>query len=128
MNKLIRTTTMVVGTVAMLCIVGCGDTGGTTATNTPEAAVMNLLTTVQSGTANADFLKATCTGEAAMYWCSVLPVLQEELKDATFTVVDKKVDGDKAVVSIKQEGGKHPSEKQEFLLLKVDGRWRVTAN
>ena len=67
MNKLIRTTTMVVGTVAMLCIVGCGDTGGTTATNTPEAAVMNLLTTVQSGTANADFLKATCTGEAAMY-------------------------------------------------------------
>ena len=51
-----------------------------------------------------------------------------KLKGATFTVVDKKIEGDKASVFIKQVGGKHPKDKEEFLLMKVGGKWKVMAN
>lgn len=131
MNKKIKMATMVVCVGAMLCIVGCGDAGGGSASaklDTPDAVIVNVLTTVQSGKANAEFLKATCTDETAAFWSSCIGELQEDIKGATFTVVDKKIEGDKASVFIKQVGGKHPKDKEEFLLMKVGGKWKVMAN
>lgn len=120
MNKLIKSAMMMASVGAMLCIVGCG-------AKTPDAVAMDFLKTMQAGKATPEYLAKNCTAQTAQLFTMFGAVVTEDMKGVTFTVVDTKINGDKAVVKIKKEGGKK-SGTEDFELLQVDGKWKVNVN
>ena len=118
MNKIIKMATVVACASAVLGIAGCGGA------KTPDAVALEVLTAVQKGKASPEFLAKNCTATAAQMLTAFGAMCTEALKGATFTVVDTKINGDKAVVTIKQEGGEKPSTEKEDMVL-VDGEWKL---
>ena len=105
-------------------IAGCG--------NSPDAVVLDFMKTMQADKADEAYLKKTCTEDTAKMFGAVLALAKEEmkkeLKDATFTVTDTKIDGDTAVVTLKttkKKDGKEESEEEKWNLKKVDGKWKI---
>ena len=122
MKKLMKFAAMAVCVGTMLGITGCGS-------KSPDAVAVEFLQTMAAGKADMDYLQKHCTQEAASLFFMVGKEAAREMKGATFTVVDTKIDGDKAKVSIKQNGGAKPDSKpQNVDLVKVDGEWKVTVN
>lgn len=105
------------GVGAMLGFAGCGAKG-------PDAVALDVLKTLQSGKATPEYLKEYCTEKTVPLFAMAGAMVAEKLKGVTFSVVDTKIDGDKAVVTIKQEGGKKPST-EEMKLVKIDGKWKL---
>ena len=58
----------------------------------------------------------------------------ENMEGVKFSVADTKIDGDKATVTVKMEGGKKDKdgkagkEEEKFDLKKVDGKWKIDFN
>lgn len=121
MNNRIRMAITVAGVAAMLGMAGCG-------ASTPDAVAIDFLKKVQSGKADKAYLEKNCTQDTAMMVSLGGSEFQKAMKGAKFTVVDTKINGDKAIVSIKQEGGVDGAGKTNNCnLVKVDGKWKVDA-
>ena len=118
MKKLMKFAAMAVCVGTMLGITGCGS-------KSPDAVAVEFLQTMAAGKADMDYLQKHCTQEAASLFFMVGKEAAREMKGATFTVVDTKIDGDKARVSIEKNGGEKP---ENIHLVKVDGEWKVTVN
>lgn len=117
MNKLIRMATVVVGVGAMLGFAGCG-------AKTPDAVALDVLHKIQAGKATPEYLADNCTAETAQLFTMFGAMATAATKGAEFTVVDTKVDGDKAVVTIKQDGGENPGT-EKYDLVRIDGKWKL---
>ena len=117
MNKLIKVAMIVAGVGAMLCFTGCGE-------KAPDVVALDVLKTLQAGKATPEYLSKNCTAQTAQLFNMFGAMTTEALKGATFTVVDTKVNGDKAVVTIKQDGGEKPGT-EDCDLVKVDGKWKL---
>ena len=123
MNKLIRMArmaTVVVGVGAMLGFAGCG-------AKTPDAVALDVLHKIQAGKATPEYLADNCTAETAQLFTMFGTMATAAMKGAEFTVVDTKVDGDKAVVTIKQDGGEKPGTRN-CDLVRIDGKWKLKEN
>ena len=120
MNKLIKVAMLVACVGAMHCFAGCG-------AKTPEAVTMDVLKTLQAGKATPEYLAKNCTERTAGLFTMFGTMATEATKGATFTVIDTKVNGDKAVVTIKQDGGEKPGT-EKYDLVKVDGKWKLDVN
>lgn len=118
--KIIRMVTIVAGIGALLCFAGCGE-------KTPDEVTLDALKTIQSGKATPEYLAKNCTANAAALFAMSGEMLKEASKGATFTYVDTEIDGDKAVVTILQQGGENPG-LANYDLVRVDGRWKLDVN
>lgn len=122
MNKMVKMATVVACAVAMFGIAGCGS-------KAPDVVAVEFFQTLAAGKADLDYLKKHCTEDTAKLFVMLGDEAAKEMKGATFTVVDTKIDGDKAKVTIKQIGGAKPDDKpQKVDLVKVDGEWKVAIN
>jgi len=121
MKKLIKVATVVASVGAMLSFAGCGGE------KTPDVVALDVLKTVQAGKATPEYLAKNCTEDTAKLFTMMGAMFAEACKGATFTVIDTKINGDKAVVTIRQDGGKKPST-EKYDLVKVDGRWKLDVN
>ena len=103
MKKMIKLMAMVACMCAVFGIAGCGG-------NSPDAVVLDFLKTMQSGKADEAYLKANCTESAAKMFTLGLAMAKDEMmknmEGVKFSVADTKIDGDKATVTVKMEGGK----------------------
>ena len=125
MKKMIKLMAMVACVCAVFGIAGCGG-------NSPDAVALDFLKTVQAGKADEAYLKANCTESTAKMFGMLLTMgkdeMTKEMEGVTFSVADTKIDGDKATVTIKAEGGKKGQEgkdEEKINLKKVDGKWKV---
>ena len=131
MKKMIKLMAMVACMCAVFGIAGCGG-------NSPDAVVLDFLKTMQSGKADEAYLKANCTESAAKMLTLGLAMAKDEMmknmEGVKFSVADTKIDGDKATVTVKMEGGKKDKdgkagkEEEKFDLKKVDGKWKIDFN
>lgn len=131
MKKMIKLMAMVACMCAVFGIAGCGG-------NSPDAVVLDFLKTMQSGKADEAYLKANCTESAAKMFTLGLAMAKDEMmknmEGVKFSVADTKIDGDKATVTVKMEGGKKDKdgkagkEEEKFDLKKVDGKWKIDFN
>ena len=120
MNKMVKMAAIAVGVAVMFA--GCG--GPTT----PDAVAVDFLKTMQAGKATPEYIAKNCTAQTAqlfgMFGAMINAQAAEEMKGATFTVLETKINGDKAVVKIKQEGGLKPETKDMDLVL-INGKWKI---
>ncbi len=126
----------------MLLIAGCskgsssdagkGSSSDTGKNDAPDAIVLEYMETAQSGKLDEAYVKANCTEECAKMVLSHLAKLTDDMrkkqaemaKDVKISVLDTKIDGDKAVVTVKSEyQGK--AHKVDVKLKKVDGKWKI---
>ena len=122
MNKLMKMVVIAAGVATMLGIAGCGS-------KTPDVVAVEFCQTFAAGKVDMDYLKKHCTEDAAKLLLIVADQAAKEMKGATFSVMDTKIDGDKAKVTIKQNGGaKSDKEPMKIDLVKVDGEWKVAVN
>ena len=122
MNKLIKVAMIVAGVGAMFGLAGCGS-----AENKPDAVVLKVLKTLQSGKADQAFFAKYCEEDTAKLFAGFGAQMTEALNGATFSVAYTFVDDDVAVVKIKQEGGQKPGESY-YDAKKVDGQWKIAVN
>lgn len=120
MKKLIKMATAAASIGAMLSFAGCG-------AKAPDAVTLDVLKTLQAGKATPEYLAKNCTERTAGLFTMFGAMAAEAMKGATFTVVDTKVNGNKAVVTIKQDGGEKPGA-EKYDLVKVDGKWKLDVN
>ena len=131
MKKMIKLMAMVACMCAVFGIAGCGG-------NSPDTVMLDFLKTMQSGKADEAYLKANCTESAAKMFTLGLAMAKDEMmknmEGVKFSVADTKIDGDKARVTVKMEGGKKDKdgkagkEEEKFDLKKVDGKWKIDFN
>ena len=117
MRKLIKMATVVASVGAMLSFAGCG-------AKAPDAVALDVLKTLQDGKATPEYLAKNCTEKSVQLFSMFGAMVTENLKGATLTIVDTKIDGDTAIVTIKQDGGKEPGT-EEYDLVKVNGVWKL---
>ena len=117
MKKLIKMATVVASVGVTLSFAGCGAKG-------PDAVALDVLQTLQAGKAMPEYLTKNCTEKAMTLFSTFGAMVAENLKGATFTVDNTKIDGDAAVVTIRQNGGAEPGVK-EYDLIKVDNEWKL---
>ena len=121
MNK-IKLVTMVACAATMFGIVGCGS-------KSPDMVAVGVLQAIEAGKADIDYLQKHCTEDSAKLFMMFGGEMAKEMKGATFTVINTKINGDKAKVTIKQNGGLKPEDKPHDIdLVKVDGDWKVSVN
>lgn len=117
MSKLIKVAMIVAGVGAMFSFAGCGTKG-------PDAVALDVLKTLQDGKASPEYLAKNCTEKAMQLFSMFGAMVTENLKGARLTTIATKIDGDMAVVTIKQEGGKEPGIK-EYDMVKFDNEWKL---
>lgn len=120
MKKLIKALAIVIAATAMFCTTGCG--------KGPDAVAIDLMEHMRDGKADNDYLKKVCTEDTAKLLGGLITMggdeMKKEMEGAKFSVVETKIDGDKAVVKIHtKKGDKEDDEKVN--LVKVDGKWKV---
>lgn len=121
-------------TACVLCvgICGCGNSNSANSSSaksdSPEAVILDVLNTIQSGNGSRDFLAANCTEDCARVWGGYLSALKEDLQGATFTVQSTQIDGNMATVYMNRSGGARSRNGEKFLLKKIDGKWKVMLN
>ena len=136
--KLFKLFAMLACMGAMFCVTGCG-------ANTPEAVVMDFVKTVQAGKIDQAYLEAhfadfkekmakrkqelgndqkKVDAEMKMVVEMLNEMGKKHGKDAKFSVVESKVDGDKATVTVKSEkDGKE--ETQKVTVKKINDKWMI---
>ncbi len=116
--KLVKIIAMVACACTMFGLTGCG--------GSPDAVALDLLETLKAGKADEAYLKDHCTEDTAKLFLLVKDEIAKKAKeeDDNYTVVDTKIDGDKATVTIQTES-KKGKDKDEITLKKVDGKWKV---
>ena len=116
--KILKIVAIAMCACAMFTVTGCKK-------NTPEAAAIRVLEALRDGKATSEFLKENCTENAAMLFGFVGVKASEEMSGTKFSVVETKIDGDKAKVTVKSIGGKQDGKDDTFDIKKVDGKWKV---
>ena len=117
--KILKIVAIAMGACAMFTVTGCKK-------NTPEAVAIRVMEALRDGKATPEFLKENCTENAAMLFGLVAVKAGEEMAGAKFSVVETKIDGDKAKVTIKGTGGKSDDKNEDTIdVKKVDGKWKV---
>jgi ABC-type oligopeptide transport system substrate-binding subunit len=136
--KLFKLFAMLACLGAMFCVSGCGS-------NTPEAVVTDFVKTAQAGKLDQAYLEAHFAGfaeelakqkekhgkdqkkidEEVKKMIEFLnEMAKKEGKDAKFSVVESKVEGDKATVTVKfEKDGKENKEK--ISVKKVNDKWMI---
>lgn len=122
-EKLIRSVALVASVGAMLCVAGCGCGGE----EKPEDVVLKVLSAVQAGKADEEFLKKYCDDNAVTLIGSFSGMMAQMLNGASFTVMYSCAEHDVAVVKIKATGGAIPAE-DIYAAKKIDNKWKLSAN
>ena len=101
----------------VLAMAGCGGGGGS-----PTAAVRAFITALEKGDTKA--MENVATPETVALIAMFGEKVTESMKEyGKITYSDEKIDGDKATVKMSFENG----ESSDVELVKVDGKWKVTA-
>ena len=125
MNRILRAAALTACVGAMLCFVGCG--GGT-----PESVAVKFYERLAAD--DFDGACKLCTEETAALLTMAKGMAKEDsdlkkLNGAKFEVVECKVDGDAATVSLKVtlKSGEVETmkDKEGVTLIKKDGAWKV---
>lgn len=141
---------MCIGT--MCSLTGCGDkksdggkdskTEAASKPTTPDGVLMDFLKTAQAGKLDkayleenvADFAKGLDEMKKMLgndqkkideAIKEMVDGMTEKLKGAKFTVTNTKVEGDKATVTVKAEKDGEKPDSQDFVVKKIDGKWKV---
>ena len=120
MKRIMKVAALTACVGAVLCFAGCG-------AKSPDAVALDVLKTLQDGKATPEYLAKNCTERTAGLFNMFGSMATEAMKGATLTVIDTQVNGDKAVVTIKQDGGEKPGT-EKYDLVKVDGKWKLDVN
>lgn len=114
-----KKTFRLLGVISLMLIIGftvisCGG-------NSPSSVVRQLHTAIEKEDANK--VNQLMVPEAA----SMVVMMMEKLKGGLeeygkITKTEEEIDGDRAVVYVTYSNG----EEDEFVLVKVDGKWKVT--
>lgn len=137
--KLFKLFAMLACMGAMFCVTGCGS-------NTPEAVVKDFLNTVQAGKLDQAYLESHLAGfteemanlkkklgsdqkKVDAQVKEFVEMLNEGAKkhgkDAKFSIVESKIDGDKATVTVKfVKDGKEETEK--IPVKKINDKWMIS--
>ena len=152
MKRMMKVAALTACVGAMLCFAGCGkgdsnkgavvdakvafqgksakdvattDAKDAKSDNDPVTVVLSLMKAMASGNADDAFIKSRCTERTATSMMMVKDALKVALKGATFEVVDVKINGEEAVVMVKQNGGLEGAGITEKVpLKKVGGQWK----
>jgi hypothetical protein len=120
MKKVMKIAAMAVCAGTMLGIAGCGNGNS----NTPDAVALEVFEKVYKDTATKEYLNKKCTTESAKFFTMFGNLIREGAKGGSLSVVDVKINGNDAIVRLKQEGCAN-ADTWGCPLLKVDGEWKV---
>ena len=149
---IIKTLAVLVCIGTMCSLTGCGDKNpgndkdpkaeSASKPTTPDGVLMDFLKTAQAGKLDkaymeenvADFAKSldefkqVFGGDQKKIDEAIKEMsdgMNEKLKGAKFTVTDTKIEGDTAKITVKGEKDGEKADSQEFVVKKLDGKWKV---
>ena len=150
--KIIKALAILVCIGTMCSLTGCGDKNSSSNKDsksesasmptTPDGVLMDFFKTAQAGKIDKAYLEANFAGFAKdldelkkMFGDDQKKIdeaikemaegMTEKLKGAKFTVTNTKVEGDKATVTVKGEKDGEKPDSQDFVVKKVDGKWKI---